>query len=100
MYLNFTHLAIMNRLDDFYKLKYGVMERLAGDIYVNTGLPEGLELERYILHCEVMYECLNVISHISTKSEDMMFDILGTSVLRISEKSVDMIRYFGGTGVK
>lgn len=46
MYLNFTHLAIMNRLDDFYKLKYGVMERLAGDIYVNTGLPEGLELER------------------------------------------------------
>lgn len=48
MYLNFTHLAIMNRLDDFYKLKYGVMERLAGDIYVNTGLPEGLELERYI----------------------------------------------------
>lgn len=47
MYLNFTHLAIMNRLDAFYKIKYGVMERLAGDIYVNTGLPEELELERY-----------------------------------------------------
>lgn len=33
MYLNFTHIAIMNRIDSFYP-KYGVMERLGGDIYV------------------------------------------------------------------
>lgn len=33
MYLNFTHIAIMNRIDAFYQ-KYGVMERLGGDIYV------------------------------------------------------------------
>ena len=45
MYLNFTHIAIMDRLDQFYQ-KYGHMERLSGDIYVNKGLPEALELER------------------------------------------------------
>lgn len=33
MYLNFTHIDIMNRLDSFYQ-NYGVMERLLGDIYV------------------------------------------------------------------
>lgn len=45
MYLNFTHIAIMNRLDSFYQ-KYGVMERLSGDIYVISGPPKQIELER------------------------------------------------------
>nr|NP_001260047.1 uncharacterized protein Dmel_CG15628, isoform B [Drosophila melanogaster]NP_608861.2 uncharacterized protein Dmel_CG15628, isoform A [Drosophila melanogaster]AAF50978.3 uncharacterized protein Dmel_CG15628, isoform A [Drosophila melanogaster]AAN71444.1 RE58324p [Drosophila melanogaster]AGB92583.1 uncharacterized protein Dmel_CG15628, isoform B [Drosophila melanogaster] len=44
MYLNFTHIAIMNRLDDFYS-KFGVMERLSGDIYVCNKLNADLELE-------------------------------------------------------
>lgn len=46
MYLNFTHIAIMDRLDAFYERNYGVMERLHGDIYVNAGLPAELELDR------------------------------------------------------
>lgn len=45
MYLNFTHIAIMDRLDSFYK-KYGVMERLAGDIYVTQGTFQQIELEK------------------------------------------------------
>lgn len=45
MYLNFTHIDIMNRLDSFYQ-KYGVMERLSGDIYVISGPPKQIELER------------------------------------------------------
>lgn len=47
MYLNFTHVAIMDRLDAFYTRNYGVMERLNGDIYVSTGVPDDLELEWY-----------------------------------------------------
>lgn len=46
MYLNFTHIAIMDRLHTFYERNYGIMERLHGDIYVNAGLPAELELER------------------------------------------------------
>lgn len=46
MYLNFTHIDIMNRLDGFYGKKYGVMERLSGDIYISKGPPDRLELER------------------------------------------------------
>lgn len=46
MYLNFTHIGIMNRIDDFYK-KYGVMERLHGDIYVAQAPFKQIELERY-----------------------------------------------------
>lgn len=45
LYLNFTHIAIMNRLDDFYKIDYGVMERLDGDIYVCNKLNTDLEFE-------------------------------------------------------
>lgn len=44
LYLNFTHIAIMNRLDDFYS-KFGLMERLEGDIYVCKELNTELELE-------------------------------------------------------
>ncbi|TMW46931.1 hypothetical protein DOY81_007987 [Sarcophaga bullata] len=44
MYLNFTHIAIMNRLDDFYK-EMGVMERLEGDIYVCNKLNTDLDLD-------------------------------------------------------
>ncbi|XP_017485855.1 PREDICTED: uncharacterized protein LOC108374380 [Rhagoletis zephyria] len=44
LYLNFTHIAIMNRLDDFYST-FGVMERLEGDIYVCNELNTELELE-------------------------------------------------------
>ncbi|XP_017858033.1 PREDICTED: uncharacterized protein LOC108610444 [Drosophila arizonae] len=44
LYLNFTHIAIMNRLDEFYS-KMGVMERLSGDIYVCNKLNTDLELE-------------------------------------------------------
>ncbi|XP_075152084.1 uncharacterized protein LOC142226095 [Haematobia irritans] len=44
LYLNFTHIAIMNRLDDFYK-KMGVMERLEGDIYVCNKLNTDLNLD-------------------------------------------------------
>lgn len=33
MYLNFTHIGIMGRLNSFYQ-KYGEMQRLHGDIYV------------------------------------------------------------------
>ncbi|XP_061397067.1 uncharacterized protein LOC133332705 [Musca vetustissima] len=44
LYLNFTHIAIMNRLDDFYKKK-GIMERLEGDIYVCNKLNTDLQLE-------------------------------------------------------
>lgn len=47
MYLNFTHIAIMNRLDAFYGRKFGVMERLAGDIYISKGPIDEVELERY-----------------------------------------------------
>lgn len=56
MYLNFTHIDIMNRLDAFYSKRYGIMERLSGDIYVSKGPPDLLELERYILH--------NIYNHI------------------------------------
>lgn len=45
MYLNFTHIDIMDRLDSFYT-KYGVMERLSGDIYVINGPLKQVELER------------------------------------------------------
>lgn len=45
MYLNFTHIDIINRLDSFYH-KFGVIDRLAGDIYTNKGIPEDLELDR------------------------------------------------------
>lgn len=45
MYLNFTHLGIMNRLDRFYQ-KYGVMDRLYGDIYVAPKPFKRIELER------------------------------------------------------
>ncbi len=48
MYLNFTHIAIMNRLDAFYGRKFGVMERLAGDIYISKGPIDEVELERYL----------------------------------------------------
>lgn len=48
MYLNFTHIGIMNRIDSFYT-KYGVMERLHGDIYVAQTPFEQIELERYAL---------------------------------------------------
>lgn len=50
MYLNFTHIAIMNRLDAFYGRKFGVMERLAGDIYISKGPIDAVELERYFLN--------------------------------------------------
>lgn len=46
MYLNFTHIDIMNRLNLFYE-KMGYMDRLAGDIYTIDATPEALELERY-----------------------------------------------------
>lgn len=46
MYLNFTHMDIMNRLDDFYS-KFGIMTRLDGDIYVCKNLNTDLELEEY-----------------------------------------------------
>lgn len=46
MYLNFTHIDIMNRLDGFYAKRYGIMERLSGDIYISKGSPDQLELER------------------------------------------------------
>lgn len=45
LYLNFTHKAIMNRIDSFYSAKGGVMERLEGDIYVNKKLISELESE-------------------------------------------------------
>lgn len=45
MYLNFTHIGIMNRLDSFYQ-KYGVMERLYGDIYVAQAPFQQIELDR------------------------------------------------------
>lgn len=45
MYLNFTHIAIMNRLDAFYGRKFGFMERLAGDIYISKGPIDAVELE-------------------------------------------------------
>lgn len=51
MYLNFTHIGIMNRLDEFYK-KYGTMERLYGDIYVAQAPFKQIELERYALPYE------------------------------------------------
>lgn len=35
----------MNRLDTFYQ-KYGVMERLSGDIYTINEPPKSVELER------------------------------------------------------
>ncbi|KAL5281954.1 hypothetical protein ACFFRR_005319 [Megaselia abdita] len=46
MYLNFTHTAIMNRLDSFYDANIGHMERLDGDIYVLNKLDDhNLEVE-------------------------------------------------------
>lgn len=45
MYLNFTHIAIMNRLDDFYSKAFGIMERLEGDIYVCNKLNTDLEFD-------------------------------------------------------
>lgn len=45
MYLNFTHIAIMNRLDAFYS-HLGIMERLGGDIYVcNRLIDDELNLD-------------------------------------------------------
>lgn len=46
MYLNFTHIDIMNRIDSFYHRKYGTMERLSGDIYVINGPLKPIELDR------------------------------------------------------
>lgn len=47
MYLNFTHTAIMNRLDSFYDANIGHMERLDGDIYVLNKLDDkNLEVEK------------------------------------------------------
>lgn len=45
MYLNFTHTGIMNRLDCFYH-KFGVMDRLHGDIYVAEAPFTQIELDR------------------------------------------------------
>lgn len=59
MYLNFTHIAIMDRLDAFYERNYGVMERLHGDIYVCNGVPTDLELERYEI--SVQHNCITEV---------------------------------------
>lgn len=47
MYLNFTHIGIMDRLNAFYQ-KFGVMERLHGDIYVAQTPFQQIELEWYV----------------------------------------------------
>lgn len=64
MYLNFTHIDIMNRLNLFYE-KMGYMERLAGDIYTIDATPEHLELERYdrmLLLCRSNHELITMPS--------------------------------------
>lgn len=48
MYLNFTHIDIMNRLNMFYEKMGGYMEQLAGDIYTIDRPNETVELERYV----------------------------------------------------
>lgn len=45
MYLNFTHIGIMNRIDKFYQ-KHGEMERLHGDIYVAQAPFQQIEMDR------------------------------------------------------
>lgn len=45
MYLNFTHINIMNRINLFYE-KMGYMDRLAGDIYTIEKAVDSLELDR------------------------------------------------------
>lgn len=45
MYLNFTHINIMNRINLFYE-KMGYMDRLAGDIYTIEKPVDSLELDR------------------------------------------------------
>ena len=39
LYMNFTHRAIMDRIEEFYQGLGGTMEKVAGDIYVLDGPP-------------------------------------------------------------
>lgn len=39
LYMNFTHQAIMDRIEEFYQDMGGTMEKVAGDIYVLDGPP-------------------------------------------------------------
>uniref|UniRef100_A0A1L8DBI1 N-acetyltransferase domain-containing protein n=1 Tax=Nyssomyia neivai TaxID=330878 RepID=A0A1L8DBI1_9DIPT len=44
LYLNFTHIAIMDRIEEFYSAQ-GSIDKLIGDIYISKGPPDRLELE-------------------------------------------------------
>lgn len=46
LYMNFTHKAIMDRIEEFYSARGGVMEKIAGDIYVlEDPISEDIKLE-------------------------------------------------------
>lgn len=44
VYLNFTHIDIMNRIENFYENRGKIVERIRGDIYVCNGSPDQFEL--------------------------------------------------------
>lgn len=45
LYLNFTHISIMERVETFYK-RIGTMEKLVGDVFVINVSVDQIELER------------------------------------------------------
>lgn len=83
LYLNFTHVRIMERLEDFYADK-GVVDKLYGDVHVKDAVEEDDSTEvlvyQFDFHISNNVELQNVRNYVITRVVQECFVALLTQI--------------------